>query len=322
MFRDGDRVEVTYKGNPLLGVVKAIRGDKLTMVADGGLGTLTGAASSFRASPVPYEIPVGRPVAKPDRVEVNVKGGGVLTGVVSKVSAGKVTMLVDGSDDRIVSGPVAIFRFVATPMPVNAARAAVVALQKGDRVETAHKGKLLLGVVRSVTGTSLKMVLDGGKSEIGGPPSLFRKSDAPLPSDGPSPMDRWGMTAYKEYARMSEETTAFNGTITLHGKPVIAAENTGKGGCNSYHALRGGDRRHGRRVPGRRRGMGQGGRCREHVGGRRVLGPFCGQREALRGHGRREVRGAEPAVRGVGQGGDRGRGSCGTEGGVGYPVSG
>ena len=239
MFRDGDRIEVTYKGNPLLGVVKAVKGDRLTMVADGGVGTLTGAVASFRVSQAPYEIPVGRPVAKPDRVEVDVRGGGVLTGVVSKVSAGKVTMLVDGSDDRIVSGPAGIFRFVATPMPVNAARAAVVSLVKGDRVETTHKGKLLLGVVRSVTGTALKMVLDGGKSEIGGPPSLFRKSDAPLPSDGPSPMDRWGMTAYKEYARMSEETTAFSAVITLDGVNVILAGNTGKGGCNDYTPLRG-----------------------------------------------------------------------------------
>jgi hypothetical protein len=43
------------------------------------------------------------------------------------------------------------------------------------------------------------------------------------------------LTAYHEHKGLSEETIAFDCSITLDGKKVAAATNTGQGGPNRYH---------------------------------------------------------------------------------------
>ncbi len=53
------------------------------------------------------------------------------------------------------------------------------------------------------------------------------------------PKGRLAVTAYHEHKGLSEETIAFDCSVTLDGKKVGAATNTGQGGPNRYHFISG-----------------------------------------------------------------------------------
>lgn len=111
--------------------------------------------------------------------------------------------------------------------------------KKGDRVEFPHENQTIYGVI-SRGGTKPKIIEDGGMVEYGVPLHLIKLSDKPLRKGPEHPMDKWKITKYKENPSFSEETICFKAEITKNGKRVIAAENNGTGGCNSYYPLTGG----------------------------------------------------------------------------------
>jgi hypothetical protein len=104
--------------------------------------------------------------------------------------------------------------------------------RKGDRVEAAHKGETLYGVVVR-GGKKVTMRVDGNETELKGPASLFHTSTRPLPTSTPSVMDKWGVKGYKEIEGHGDSPT-FHAKITLNGKVVGEAMNDGWGGCNCY----------------------------------------------------------------------------------------
>ena len=109
-------------------------------------------------------------------------------------------------------------------------------MKKGQRAETTYKGEVLTGVIASGGAKKNVMILDGGDNMISGPPQSFRPSDAPLPTDKPNNMDKWGIKNYKE-VHGHDDSVPFTCKITLNGKAVMFAENDGWGGCNSYSPL-------------------------------------------------------------------------------------
>lgn len=111
--------------------------------------------------------------------------------------------------------------------------------KKHDRVEFDHGKETLYGVVTK-GGKRTSVTLDGAKLAYSVGESALRISTKPLPKDPPHPMDAYTLKSYREAAHLSEETTAFSAEIQKDGVSIIAARNSGHGGCNSYYPLSGG----------------------------------------------------------------------------------
>lgn len=109
-------------------------------------------------------------------------------------------------------------------------------LRKGDRVAFKHQGAVLTGTVVKGGSKKIKVIRDGGKYEVTGPPECFRKFDLPLPKDPPSPMDKYEVISYKEINGHGD-TPTFSCTITKDGIPIIQASNDGWGGSNMYYPI-------------------------------------------------------------------------------------
>lgn len=114
-------------------------------------------------------------------------------------------------------------------------------VRKGDRVEFFGPGgskELLFGVMVSVGAKSARAIMDGAEMEMKGDPRAFRPSTHPLPKDPPHEMDRWGVSAYREFKHGHGDSATFHANITLDGKKVMTAENDGWGGSNLYSGPR------------------------------------------------------------------------------------
>lgn len=114
-------------------------------------------------------------------------------------------------------------------------RRETVGFRKGDRVSWKDKGGERLHGTVTKGGASIQVAQDGGKYAVKGPASLFGVSDVPAPRDEPSPMDRWGLKAYKEAG--GDETPRYEATVTFDGRPALRASNTGIGGPDQFDRL-------------------------------------------------------------------------------------
>lgn len=111
--------------------------------------------------------------------------------------------------------------------------------KKNDRVEFNNKSEIIYGTVRKSGADRCEVIKDGAKYTYKVPNTLLRPSQEPLPTLPANPMDVWGIRKYREIKASSEETTCFSAEITYEGKPVIYAENSGKGGCDLYRPTNG-----------------------------------------------------------------------------------
>lgn len=111
-------------------------------------------------------------------------------------------------------------------------------LKKDDWVQFKDdKDNVKTGLV-SKGGRNPVVIYENGTLQCSGPAHIFSVIDKPVIEDADDSMKDWGILGYKEYPRMSEETTAFNAYVTHKGKKVFAVENSGKGSCNDYMTLK------------------------------------------------------------------------------------
>jgi hypothetical protein len=180
------------------------------------------------------------PFKRGDRIEfMHPKTREISGGIFLVSKGGKASFLSDNSE--LYSGSENSIRASDKPIPPNIQPkmdALVNGYAKGSRVQFEENGVMLYGTVVK-GGLNVTVRMDGGESEMRGPSELFYPSQKPIEKDPPSEMDRWGLKGYKAYPSMSEETECFEATITLNGKPVLAARNEGRGGSNSYYPLKG-----------------------------------------------------------------------------------
>lgn len=168
---------------------------------------------------------------KGDRIEfTHPKTKTATLGVITKGGATTVQFVSD--EGQGFKGNPAHLKRSTAPLP--AGQRTIPTLSKGDRTEYDDAGTLRYGTVTK-GGKNVQVVLDGGAYTVTGPASAFKVSDNPLPKDAPHPMDDWDVVGYKEFSRMSQETTAFDATVTYKGEPVLHAQNSGTGGCNTYY---------------------------------------------------------------------------------------
>jgi hypothetical protein len=108
-------------------------------------------------------------------------------------------------------------------------------LKKGTVVEFSMDNKTFIGIVEK-GGTDPTVVYDNGKYSVKGKAHGFTEIDSNnIPKDEASVMDKWKIISYTEYKKMSEETIAFDATVTLNGEKVFSVKNSGKGGCMDSH---------------------------------------------------------------------------------------
>lgn len=108
---------------------------------------------------------------------------------------------------------------------------------KGDRVMfSGSDGEVVHGTVQRA-GASVTVIQDGGDVKWQVSASTLKPSDITPKKDSPHEMDRWGVSGYKAYESMSEETLAFEAYITMDGEKVLYAKNDGQGGPNIYHPI-------------------------------------------------------------------------------------
>lgn len=105
-------------------------------------------------------------------------------------------------------------------------------MRKGDRVEFEVEGETVYGVVSKGGKRDVTVILDGGKDAYGGPPSAFRKSDEPLPTDEPSVMDKYSIKNWKSAG--GEETERFEANLYRDGKCIGTISNGGTGGGDFF----------------------------------------------------------------------------------------
>lgn len=153
-------------------------------------------------------------------------------GYVTKVSAGKLTVVMDNGQG--IKGSVNLFRPSERPPSVDSPFADPY-FAVGARVEIDEDSRVLVGSVIKEKTPFITVAFDGGAFE---PVELLksevRKNASVAPKDDPSPMDKWSIRAYVADRRRSEETEAFSADILLDGKKVLVASNGGTGGCNLY----------------------------------------------------------------------------------------
>jgi len=116
----------------------------------------------------------------------------------------------------------------------------MAAFKKWDRVEFKSTKGVVVGTVYKGGSKKVRVVADGMKAEYEVPVQMLKPTTVPPPKDAPSALDKWGLSGYKEAG--GEETVCFDCCITLKGKKVLHARNSGTGGCNVYHAVKAGDR--------------------------------------------------------------------------------
>lgn len=179
---------------------------------------------------------LNRTFRKGDRVQVLYKGEWLHGSVRSHTRGAYAVNLDEGAGIlRNVFG--ASIKASNRPAPAPKHRFIV-----GDRAQChdRKKGVTHVGTVTALRSDRLTLSLDGGIERISGHVSLFEPAPALAPmSSGNPEMDRYAVTGYKEYPKMSEETTAYTATITLDGVVVCGAKNDGQGGCDHFTQLPG-----------------------------------------------------------------------------------
>jgi hypothetical protein len=153
-------------------------------------------------------------------------------GFIAKTGA-KVTMILDDGVHQ-VTGATTLFSPSHAPLPAGSPFEREFSVR--DRVEFDVSGKTEYGTIRKRKGVYYEVRGDDGiPFEI---ISLnLRPTTTPAPVSAPSVMDRWRLKSYQRHKSMSQETTAFNATVLLDGKPAFFAENSGRGGCNLYRPI-------------------------------------------------------------------------------------
>ena len=106
--------------------------------------------------------------------------------------------------------------------------------KKGDRIEYTDKGETIYATISKGGAKRITAILDGGRKQVSGHPSLFQLSATSLRKDKPNPMDPYTIKGYKEIEGHGDSRT-FHATICKNGKPILTVENNGWGGCNEYH---------------------------------------------------------------------------------------
>jgi hypothetical protein len=111
-----------------------------------------------------------------------------------------------------------------------------VKLKKGDAVsftESEEDDTVHNGIVEK--GGKFPTVLfsdNGHKKSIKADPSVFTKIDKrELKQDKPTNMDNWGVSSLKVIDSLSINSIAFSAKITLNGKDMFFAQDSGVGGC-------------------------------------------------------------------------------------------
>jgi hypothetical protein len=166
-----------------------------------------------------------------DRVECTYRGD-VLAGIVAAVRNGQVKVFLDGGMQ--LTGKMGAFRPSTRPIP-EADLFTLKGHAKLARVQWDDKGTIRYGTVTKTSMTRVTVVQDGGEIELKGSPSAFHPSKHPLVlDDSVSPASRWGVSGYRVIPG-HDDCTPFAAKITLNGKPVFDAGNSGHGGCNEYH---------------------------------------------------------------------------------------
>lgn len=181
-----------------------------------------------------------RTYRKGDRVQWSHKAN-VLHGTVKSSRLDRITVTCDDGKG-IVRGFARLFQPSTVPAPPPIAPKHRFAV--GDRVQCFDKRKNVthVGTVTMARTDRIRARLDGSADVITGHISLFEPSAvpaAPLPTSGNDALDRYAVTDYKAYPKMSEETTAYTATITLEGVVVCGARNDGQGGCDLFTQLPG-----------------------------------------------------------------------------------
>lgn len=156
-----------------------------------------------------------------DRVSTAVPyNGAIQHGVVISVAGGKVSVLLDDGVSR-VSGPARLFVISDKPLPV-ALRNRFV---KDDRVESVspHKGEVLCGIVMSVSGVMVKVLLDDGERVFRAPASRFTLSAKAVPAKLTNPF------RVKDRVEWDAEGAVRFGTVTgVFGIKVKVTEDGGE----------------------------------------------------------------------------------------------
>jgi hypothetical protein len=225
-------------GKKEFGLVYKRTGEKLTLMADDGMGYNT-TVSEVKLSnqPMTFDHPSKR-FGPGDRVDFQNKSfKGTKAGSVIKVDMFGM-MQVTADDGEVWN----VFAKAAEPSKTPAPKNLVqnpTRYAKGDRVEWTQRGTVIYGVVSTGGSGTIKVIHDGGEMVSSGDARTFRPSQHPLKKDDPDAMDRWTLVNYKAIERRSRETTCFDAKIALDGKPVIEASNDGGGGCNFYRPLPG-----------------------------------------------------------------------------------
>lgn len=190
------------------------------------------------------------PVALRDYVLIRIRGEvNTVPGVV--VSSGAKGVEIATRDGRLI-GPLSpshrAIQSIAAPLPEDLAQIydrATRKWKKGDAVLVEYEGRSLRGrVERGGTSSVSVIALDpdhpGVEIMLRCPGSMLTEAAPFEIAPVSAPMNRWGITSYREHKELSEETRAVSGKITLDGKPVLAFRNDGRGGCNFYDRLPGG----------------------------------------------------------------------------------
>jgi len=167
---------------------------------------------------------------KNDRVAtVKPHQGAICHGIVMGVSSGKLRVLLDDGV-TVLRGGHAAFVPSSLPLPEKLRNP----FAKNDRVAWNAGGDFLHGTVIRVSGFTLKVVADGGMSEVSGDFTLFKSSNKPLAAySAPSPMAAYEVRGYREVAG-HDDSTPFIASIYRDGKKVFSASDDGWGGGASY----------------------------------------------------------------------------------------
>lgn len=175
-----------------------------------------------------------------DRVEFDNRGETVY-GIVER--GGKSPKVVVDGRQSYYNVPEQRLRMSSKPVPPEDLKAlgldgSAPQWKAGDRVMFDTRDGTCHGTVVRASG-KLKVIQDGGEVEWSVYAGKVLASDAEVRRDEPHEMDRYGVTGFKAYRGMSEETLAMTATVTRDGKAFAHARNGGRGGCNMYYPARG-----------------------------------------------------------------------------------